>query len=160
MSPAVLVCRVGPQFRLCQVRICCCYLAPFQVAKYRLENESSRRAAQTRCQHGLFPSTLTKKRGADQEQGKRNCVKSAVDPDVSRNAPSGTNFDVSTSIRLDSRVQVKQRPIKFGRENFASGLNGRSHPGGSSTLIAVPAESSRSPFPDRSTIGDCKGRSD
>jgi hypothetical protein len=56
--------------------------------------------------------------------------------------------------------QVKQRPAKFGGENFASELNGASHPGGSSALITGATGVIRSPFRDRSTLLACDTNSD
>jgi hypothetical protein len=60
----------------------------------------------------------------------------------------------------DRPFQVKQRSIKFDDENLARELNGESHPRGRSILIAEGTESTRSPFRDRSTIGDRSVSSD
>jgi hypothetical protein len=51
---------------------------------------------------------------------------------------------------------VTQRPIESGRDNLASGLKGGSQPGGTLTGVTARLESSRSPFRDRSIIGECE----
>src|SRR5262249_23324779 len=50
---------------------------------------------------------------------------------------------------------VKQLPMTFDGETFASGLKGASHPVGTSLRLAGATKSSRSPLPDRSTMASC-----
>jgi hypothetical protein len=74
---------------------------------------------------------------------------------INKDGVVGTHGSSSKDYGPSMACYVKQRPMIFDGESFASGLKGASHPVSIPLRVAGATRSSRSPLRDRSTMASC-----